>query len=393
VSIHDIVNDIIATAALPLNHAQTLPRLAYIDEAYFAHEAAQVLHAGWLCVGHVSQVSVPGAVLPIDLLGEPIMLVRGNDNVIRALSRVCPHRSSDLMLGGEASDCNASRRVLTCPYHRWNFALDGKLIGAPYMQEAAGFDRVDWRLSAIRSAVWEGFVFVNLDGSAPPLDTHYEALTSIVAPWELADLELVISMEWECNFNWKVMVENWIESYHHLGPHTKTLNPFMPAQDTWTEPPNPAFIYAHLPMTGRNAEPMLEAIRNGDAGTGFLPLSGVPLARQPEWSLFVGFPCFMLLLARDRAIWYRLQPISAERCKLTTTTLVSRDSLSAPDYAVTLSAETKMLRDFHLEDMTVNEAVQRGLRSRHSSQGRLSHLEEPVWQFHRLLAAHMATAQ
>ncbi len=367
-----------------------MPREAYIDETYFAHEAEQVLRAGWLCIAHVSQISARGAVLPIDILDEPIMLVRGNDDVIRALSRVCPHRSADVLIDGEKSDCRTSGTVLTCPYHRWTFGLDGKLLGAPYMQEAAGFNKGEWKLAEIRCAVWEGFVFVNLDNAAPPLDAYYADFTSTVAPWKLGDLELVISMDWECNFNWKVMVENWIESYHHLGPHSKTLNPFMPAQDTWSELPNPAFIHAHLPMTGRDAAPMRKAIENGQTGGGFLPLPHVPVARQAEWSLFVGFPCFMLLLARDRAIWYRLQPISAERCKLTTTTLVSRESLLAPDYAATLEAETKMLRDFHMEDMTVNEAVQRGLRSRHAARGRLSHLEEPVWQFHRLLAAQMA---
>ena len=62
-----------------------------------------------------------------------------------------------------------------------------------------------------------------------------------------------------------------------------------------------------------------------------------------------------------------------------------------PNYAAVLEAETKMLRDFHMEDMAVNEAVQRGLRSRHAVRGRLSHLEEPVWQFHRQLAAWMGT--
>jgi phenylpropionate dioxygenase-like ring-hydroxylating dioxygenase large terminal subunit len=387
--IQDIAQDIIATAQRPLDQAQTLPRQAYTDETYFAHESDQVLRASWLCAGHVSQVKAPGAVLPVDLMGEPVMLVHGHDGVIRALSRVCPHRSSDLLIDGEKSDCR-SASVLTCPYHRWTFGLDGSLMGAPQMQEAAGFNKSDWKLAELRSAIWEGFIFVNLDAAAAPLKVQYEAFTATVAPWKLAGLELVISLEWECDFNWKVMVENWIESYHHLGPHVKTLNPFMPAQDTWTEPPNPAFIHAHLPLTGRDAAPMRDAIANGEAGSGFLPLPGIAPARQAEWNLFVGFPCFMLLLARDRAIWYRLQPISAERCKLTTTTLVSRESLSAPGYLATLEAETKMLKDFHLEDMAVNEAVQRGLRSRHVVRGRLSHLEEPVWQFHRLLAARMA---
>ena len=147
--------------------------------------------------------------------------------------------------------------------------------GAPQMQKAEGFNKEDWHLAPIRSAIWQGFIFVNLDGSAPPLAEFYAAFGQTVAPWKLQDMELVISMDWECRFNWKVMVENWIESYHHLGPHTKTLNPLMPAQDTWTEQPNPAFIHAHLPLTGRAAAPILEAIRQGGAGDGFLPLPGL----------------------------------------------------------------------------------------------------------------------
>jgi phenylpropionate dioxygenase-like ring-hydroxylating dioxygenase large terminal subunit len=393
VKIQNITRDIIATAQRPLAQACTLPREAYTDTSYFAHEAEQVLGGGWLCAGHVSQLREPGAILPVDLLDEPIMLVRGNDNVVRALSRVCPHRASDVLLHGEKTACSAAATVLTCPYHRWSFGLDGKLLGAPQMQQAEGFNKSDWQLAEIHAAIWEGFIFVNLDASAPPLETHYTAFAATVAPWKLAELEIVISMDWECHFNWKVMVENWIESYHHLGPHVKTLNPFMPAQDTWSEPPNPAFIHAHLPLTGRDAAPLRDTIAAGETGIGFLPLPDVPVAQQAEWQLFVGFPCFMLLLARDRAIWYRLQPISAERCKLTTTTLVSRAAQTVPDYAAVLAAETKMLRDFHLEDMEVNAAVQRGLRSRHVARGRLSHLEEPVWQFHRLLAAQMAAAR
>ena len=385
----EVTADINRTAALPLLCAQTLPAAAYTSEAYFAQETEQLLRAGWLCAGHVSQFQQPGAILPIDLLGEPILLVRGEDSAIRAFSRVCPHRASDILLAGEATDCNARRSVLICPYHRWSFSFDGHLLSAPHMQQAQNFNTADWHLAAIRSALWQGFIFVNLDGSATDLETQYTDFTTTVAPWRLAELELVISLDWECNFNWKVMVENWIECYQHLGPHSKTLNRFMPAQDTWSEPPNSAFIHAHLPMTGHAAVPELAAIREGTKGSGFTPLPGLTMEQQSEWNLFVGFPCFMLLLARDRAIWYRLQPISAGRCKLITTTLVTRASLAEPDYAKLLRAETKMLQDFHLEDMGVNEAVQRGLQSRHAVRGRLSHLEETVWQFHRQLAARM----
>ena len=183
--IQDIAKDILATAQRPLGQAQTLPRQAYTDEDYFAHEAEQVLRAGWLCAGHVSQIKEPGAFLPVDLLGEPIMLVRGKDGDIRAFSRVCPHRASDVLIDGEKTDCRASGSVLTCPYHRWTFGLDGKLMGAPQMQEAVGFNKSDWKLAEIRSAIWEGFVFVNLDDAAPALETQF--MRHLVLPSRLGN--------------------------------------------------------------------------------------------------------------------------------------------------------------------------------------------------------------
>jgi phenylpropionate dioxygenase-like ring-hydroxylating dioxygenase large terminal subunit len=90
---------------------------------------------------------------------------------------------------------------------------------------------------------------------------------------------------------------------------------------------------------------------------------------------------------RDRVLWYRLLPVSAERCRLETMTLVPRASLDDPDFHEIVEAETKMLSDFHTEDMVVNTAVQRGLHSRKVVRGRLSHLEEPVWLIQRYLAA------
>jgi phenylpropionate dioxygenase-like ring-hydroxylating dioxygenase large terminal subunit len=389
VNVEALIRDLGDAAALPLTQARTLHPSCYTDRDYFNVEKSRVLNAGWLCAGHVSQLKETGAYLPVDFLDEPVLLLRGEDGEIHVFSRVCPHRGADILLDGEATGCGVFNSKITCGYHRWVFGLDGTLRAAPQMQKAEGFRPEDWRLARIRSTIWHGFIFVNLEGHAPPLEAIYSEFDKIIAPWNCQDLELVISMDWECRFNWKVMVENWIESYHHLGPHTKTLNPLMPAQDTWAELPNAAFIHAHLPLTGRDAAPLLEAIRQGVTGDGFLPLPGLDQMQQSEWNLFVGFPCFMLLLARDRAIWYRLQPLSAEHCRLTTTTLVSRASLTMPNYEKVLKAETRMLREFHNEDMAANQAVQRGLYSRHVVRGRLSHLEAPVWQFHRQLAEWM----
>jgi len=374
-------------AGLPLAKAVTLPREIYTDPTYFRYEAEAVLKSDWICVAHVSQLKDPGSYVALTLLDEPIVVLRGTDGAIRVLSRVCPHRAADIMPPNMGFAECGTVNSLVCPYHRWSFDFAGKLKGCPEMQRAEDFEKSDWTLSEIRSELWQGFVFVNLGGAAAPLAEQYAAFADYVAPWRMADLEVVIAMEWDCDFNWKVMVENWLESYHHLGTHHKTLHPVMPAQTTWTDPAYAHFVRAHLPFNDGLAASIRQADASGEKMPGFAPIPGLPVERRLEWELYVGFPCFMVLTAPDRVIWYRLQPESADRCRLLTTMLVTRESLQAPDYAERLESEREMLKEFHVEDMLVNAAVQTGLRSSRVVRGRLSHLEEPIWQIQRYLAA------
>ena len=387
----DICAGIAATAALPLDHALSLPKAAYTDDTFFAAEKTSLFAAEWICIAHVSQIKASGDFLAVDVLDEPLVVLRGQDQVVRVLSRVCIHRGMDLMPGANQVPRAGSTRTLLCPYHFWSFDLSGQLVGCPHMDGATGFDRKDWRLPEIRSEVWNGFVFVNLDGKAASLAEQYAAFDRIIAPWNVAEMEVVITLDWDCAFNWKVMVENWMESYHHLGAHNQTLNVTMPAQNTWTEPASPHFVHCHLPFKPSVAEEIASALAQGRRQPGFTPVSGLTVDQHTEWGVFVGFPCFMFLTAADRVLWYRLLPLSAERCALQTMTLVTRGAMTAPDYPKTLVAETKMLRDFHEEDMLVNGGVQRGLRSAAFAPGRLSHLEEPVWQFQQYLARQMTS--
>lgn len=391
-SVETICADIIATAARPLARSQTLPRAAYLSEAYFAHEAEAVLAANWLCVAHVSQLPEIGSYLALDLLDEPLVVVRGNDSAIRVLSRVCPHRAADILHECFKTPEHGTLKRFQCPYHAWVFSLEGRKLAAMHMDKAEGFEEGDWKLSEIRTEIWHGFVFVNLDGKAEPLAEQYAGFGDSIAPWNTASIEVAITLEWECDFNWKVMVENWIESYHHMGAHLQTLQVTMPARSTWTEAEQPGFIHCHLPFRPANAAEIRDAVAEGRALPGFTPIAGLPVERQVEWGLYLGHPCFMFLTMRDRVLWYRLQPVSAERCKLVTMTLVAPEAREAPDYEATLTAETEMLAAFHLEDMAVNTAVQAGLRSKHVVRGRLSHLEEPVWMIQRFIARNLGNS-
>lgn len=259
-------------------------------------------------------------------------------------------------LNGSANACRGrvtgatTPPTLLCPYHRWTYNLDGSVRCCAQMQEAENFDKKDWRLAEFRSEVWKGFVFVNLDGKAPPLKEQYADFAAATSAWPSEEMEVAIAMDWDCAFNWKVMIENWMESYHHLGAHQQTLNSQMPGEGTWTDAEHPHFIRSHLLFTSELAERVHAANERGEKLPGFAPLDGAP-ANKTEWGLYLGYPCFMFLTMSDRVLWYRLLPVSAGRCKLRTVTLVTRN---APDYAATVEAETQALRAFHLEDMLVN---------------------------------------
>jgi phenylpropionate dioxygenase-like ring-hydroxylating dioxygenase large terminal subunit len=380
--------DIVETAALPLEQARTFPAAAYIDPEYYSLEREKVLKADWLCLEHVSRLKKSGDFVALDVFDEPLMIVRDAER-IRVLSRVCAHRSIDILPVESNEPRAGNKRVFVCPYHAWSYNLDGTLRGCPHMQGAAGFDKKDWRLGEFRSEIWNGFIFVNFDGKAPPLAEQYAAFDRVIAPWHVADMELVIELDWSCNFNWKVMVENFMESYHHIAAHAQTLNPFMPGETTWAEPEHPHFIHAHLPYTPKLRAELQASLAGGPKMPGFPVVKGLTEAQREQWNLFLGYPCFMFLTTHDRVIWYRLLPTGVDSCQLLTTTLVPKGALSDPGFADAIVSETQMLRTFHVEDMVVNAAVQRGLKSQKVVRGRLSHLEEPIWLLQRYDAARL----
>jgi phenylpropionate dioxygenase-like ring-hydroxylating dioxygenase large terminal subunit len=390
-------------AARPLNRATTLPAQAYTSEEFFAWELDHLLRPGWQCVAHVSQIPNAGDFLNLDLLGEPLIVVRDKNDAVCVLSRVCPHRAMDIMPEGFGYDGHAAAprdgrpdcghtRLFLCPYHAWTFELDGGLKACPEMHEAADFCRDQFALKSFRTEVWNGFIFVNLDGNAPPLAEGLGEMAADLAPFRLERMKLIVAREWDCPFNWKVLVENFMESYHHLGIHHKTLQPMMPARDTWTEQERRHYVRAHLPYKDSVREEYQALAARGDFSSALPPLPGLTGQQQSEWGLFLATPTFLLATAPDRVIWYRLQPLGPDRLKLLTTTLLDPDAMASPQADAWRARAAEQLTAFHLEDMEVCTAVQRGLYASGWQPGRLSHLEMPVWLFQRYLAARIREA-
>ena len=153
--------------------ACTLPPEIYTDEAFLAFERRALFSREWLCVGLASQIPEPGDYVTTTANGEPIIVARGKDAVVRAFSAVCRHRG--MQVADDAGNC----RTFTCPYHQWAYALDGRLLGAPAMERTVGFDKQQIVLPTLAVEEWQGFVFVNFDTDAAPLGTDPASLRAL----------------------------------------------------------------------------------------------------------------------------------------------------------------------------------------------------------------------
>jgi phenylpropionate dioxygenase-like ring-hydroxylating dioxygenase large terminal subunit len=385
-SLNGLLQAIVDTADLPQAQARSLPPAAYHDPAYYAWEVDHVLRSQWLCLGHVSEVPNAGDHIAVDLLDEPLVVVRGKDQQIRVLSRVCQHRAMDMMPPEYGYPERGNQRVFICPYHFWGYELDGQLKGAPEMHQAECFNRRQIKLYEHRSEIWEGFIFVNLSGDAPPLsDQLVEFKDNFVGKFEMDRAQIVWSQHWDCDFNWKILVENFMEPYHHMGAHRKTLEPILPASGCWAEAQNDAYCAVHLPL----ADHLLQQLDQDGQLPGFTPFRQLTVDDQREWWVFLVYPTFLLFVAPDRLYWYRLIPQGPDKSSLLTTMAVSPEAMEAEDYQAWFEQESQGAIDFHMEDMEMCTATHRGLKSKGATQGHLSHLEAPIWQIQQHLASRI----
>jgi phenylpropionate dioxygenase-like ring-hydroxylating dioxygenase large terminal subunit len=366
-----LLRDVARIGALPLGLAETLPPAAYTSEAFFQREVKRAFRPGWMCVAHVSQLPTRGDYLSVDWLGE-LMVIVNDGQEIRALSRVCRHRWAPVCTG------RGNLSAFVCPFHKWSYALDGQLIGAPLMEEAVDFDLDACALPEYRSEVVDGFVFVNLDGNAAPLAPAMAEMSAALANYQLDRLVVGSVLEYDCRFNWKIMVETFMECYHHIGPHADTFEPDFPAKLSYVEDSRAAWTRGF--GVGR-PEAVPEAF---DVG-----LPRFPLVNEEEceaFGLYLVYPCHMLATFPDRVVWFHAEPIAADRTRLRSYQMLQPETTKLPDFAKMMAIQDKTFDVINLEDIDVNVMQQVGAKSGMVKSGRLSHLEKAIWQLNQFVA-------
>jgi choline monooxygenase len=350
--------------AAPLSEASTIPAPFYVDARIAGLEAATVFSRTWQLVGRIDQVEKPGQFVTASVAGEPIVVVRGNDGVLRGFYNVCRHHAAAVVTEpcGQVS-------LLHCPYHGWNYGLDGSLKGMPEFDGVKDFERQQNGLVPVKADVWEKFVCVNLDPNAELLTNFLGGLMKRVAPLGVSKLHYFDSLTYDIHCNWKVFVDNYLDGGYHVPHLHKGLSSVLDYKE-YTIENEDRYCLQSSPMVTSDEDAATGATRKGDRAWYFWQYPNLMI------NCYEGYMDTNLVL-----------PLDVDHCRVIFDFYFADVSDARREYNRQSVAVGARVQD---EDLGICEAVQRGLKSRAYGAGRLSvRREAGEHLFHRLLAADL----
>jgi phenylpropionate dioxygenase-like ring-hydroxylating dioxygenase large terminal subunit len=371
----DPIAELAACAARPFEQARAMPRSVYTSEAFLEAELRSVFAREWYCAGRAEALANPGDYATFELAGRPLMVIRGRDGDLHAQSNVCLHRMSTLLEG------RGNRKVIACPYHGWTYDTDGRLRGAPAMEKNQAFRKEAYRLPQIRCETWLGWVFVSLDPEAQPVAERFADVAELIAPFAMEGYAEWFHETFVWRTNWKVLAENFMESYHLPVCHKGTIGG-LSRLDEMVCPPSPPHFNYHTILKDPDFR-IACAHSSNTRIEGDLRRTTFLLALYPS----------LLITLTPGYFWYlSLHPKGVGEVLVEFGGGMSADFAGDAD-APRLFEELKTLLDrVNVEDKGCTERVYRGLCSELAAPGHLSHLERPNYDFANYLAAMTAGA-
>lgn len=336
--------------AQALDSAHALPAPLYTDAAIAAREREAVFARSWQRVAHAAQVRDAGDHAVAEIGGVPLLIVRGDDGVLRALHNVCRHRA------GPLATCDGrGANALRCKYHGWTYRLDGALRSAPEMDGARDFDVAAIRLPPAHVAQWQGQVFAALQ-TPPPLTEVLAGIDARLGAHPLAEYAFDRHVSYEIACNWKAYVDNYLEGYHvpHIHP---ALNRMLDYR-SYTTTLAPWHSLQFSPLESADA-----LYGNGAALYYYI------------------WPNMMLNILPGRLQTNRVVPLAPDRCR------VDFDYFypAGRDDAAHRAQDEAFSDEVQREDIGICERVQQHLASGSYLAGRLNPKRESgVWHFHEI---------
>jgi choline monooxygenase len=351
-------------ASAPIAEAYTIPAPWYVSPELYELERKTVF-TRWHYAGRVDQVREPGQYLTASVAGEPILVVRGGDGVLRGFFNVCRHHAAEVM-----TEACGTARVLRCPYHGWTYGLDGALKGTPDFIGVERFAREENGLVPVATDVWESFVFVRIAREGPALAEWLGAdLVDQLRPLGLPGLHFFQRRHYAFDCNWKVFVDNYLDGGYHIPYLHKGLDSVLDYASYRIEN-GPRHCLQWSPVVKDGAEEETGAVRGGERALYY-------------WV----YPNFMLNWYEGYMDTNLVIPIGVDRTEVVFDFYFPDVSEGARERNLASLAVGQRIQD---EDTAICKSVQRGLTSRAYRAGRLSvRREGGEHLFHRLLAADL----
>jgi phenylpropionate dioxygenase-like ring-hydroxylating dioxygenase large terminal subunit len=371
----DPAQELRANVAVPFERAHAMPKSVYTSAAFAAQERAEIFAKDWLCAGRAETLKEPGDYLTMTIAGEPVIVLRDKDGQLRAMSNVCRHRMSTLLEG------RGHVRAIVCPYHAWTYNLDGSLRGAPAMAANEDFCKDKIALPAVRVENWLGWIMVTLNPDAPPPHQALGDVEKLVGHLDMGAYVETFQETFRWNTNWKVLAENFMESYHLPVCHAGTIGGSVDLMQMTCPEGTLAFNYHYI-------------VKNDSVPLALAHPSNTMLQgddRRITWLLAI-YPALMITLTPGYFWYLALTPQGPDQVDVFFGGGMSADWMADPSALANLASVKALLDEVNVEDKGCVEKVYRGLVAGMSDPGPLSHLERPNFEFAQYIASKVAPA-
>lgn len=347
--------------------AFTLPSRYYVDEVIFREEMERIYWSSWISAGRAEWIFSPGDYVLLDVAGESIILTRDAEGAIRSFYNVCRHRGTRMCIAREGQF--PSR--IQCPYHGWTYGLDGRLNGAPHM-DVPGFRREVYSLHSVRTAVWDGHVFIHMGEPAEPLAQILGGLPEKFQAWHMEELRLHRRIVYDVKANWKLIVLNYNECLHCplLHPALNQLTDYLGADN---EPPSSTYIGGSMGFRGSAETMSSDGVRRRD----YLP--GLNDAERRLVAYYAIYPNLLLSLHPDYMMVHRLWPVGVSQTRIECEWYFHPDELAKPDFIADDAIEFWDMTN--RQDWEISELSQAGIQSRAYTPGPYSARESLLHAF------------
>jgi glycine betaine catabolism A len=363
----------VAATRRPVDQASLLPPRVFHDPEVLAFEQRAWFGRAWVYVGREEDVDRPGRYLQVEVAGQSLVVIRGDDDVVRAFYNVCRHRGAQI-----CNEPNGRLVRFQCPYHAWTYELDGHLRRASHTEELIGFETADYGLVAANAAVWQGFVFVSLAADPPDLADSMTDLWQHIERFPLADLRRARRIEYDVQANWKVIGENYSECYHCPGVHPQ-LNRLTPYDKGQNIESNGAWCGGWMELRDDVDTMSVDGLRHGRPS-----LPGVTAEDERRIYYFLAWPNLLLSLHPDYLMTHQVWPVEPGRSRVVCEWFFHPDAMARPDFDPADAIDFWDLTN--RQDWAVCELQQRGTASVAYTPGRYSLMEDMVHAFDVMLA-------